>query len=167
MGSPEKSVNAPAADKSILGSMPDPMRPYFVDVVFVMLLITVMYAYLRLIIFKPLSALMEQRAREIAEGQTTQESVQKKIEAQQQDYQQRLQALRAQAFQHKKQLTTAAQDERALLMGRAKTEAQDFKTKALQTIQKESDQARKSLESDVDSLADMMVKQLLADGSTR
>jgi len=73
------STNFMGSPSEILASMPDPMRPYLLQIVFVMVLVTIMYIYLRLVFFKPLTQMMSNRSAEIQKGFNTKQIAAQKI----------------------------------------------------------------------------------------
>jgi len=159
------SIDFRMGPAEILASMPDPMRPYLGQIIFVMALVTVMYLYLRLIFFKPLTQMMSDRAAEIQKGSDTKQIAAQQIAGEQKKYQEQMKALRAKAFERKKELTSLAVSEKNQLIEQAHREVTLLRSQARKALEEASVQARKSLEADIQGIADAMVQQILPKGN--
>lgn len=158
-------TNVMGSPSEILASMPDPMRPYLLQIVFVMVLVTIMYIYLRLVFFKPLTQMMSNRSAEIQKGFDTKQIAAQKIANEQKKYQEQMKALRAKAFDRKKELSSLANLEKNQLIEQAQREVALLRSQARKTIEQSSSEARKSLDGEIQSLADAMVRQILPKGT--
>lgn len=147
--------------KQILAGMPDPMRPDLVALPFVIVLIIVLFLYLKAVFFKPLTALMDQREKDMNAGSDTKAAAAAAVEARQGEYNARLKDLRAQAFARKKALAEAAAKERAALLEEARTKASGHRELALESLRAQQARAKADLTAQVDALADSMVQHLL------
>ncbi len=154
------SALAPA-EKGLLASLPDPMRPDVVALPFVIVLIIVLFLYLKAVFFKPLTALMDQRETDMNAGSDTKAAAAAAVEARQGEYNARLKDLRAQAFARKKALADAAAKERAALLEEARTKASGHRELALESLRTQQAKAKADLTAQVDALADSMVQHLL------
>ncbi len=149
----------------ILASMPDPMRPYLYQIIFVMVLVTIMYFYLSLFFFKPLTQMMSDRTAEIQKGSDTKQIAAQQIASEQKKYQEQMKFLRAKAFERKKELTTLAISEKVQLLEQAQREVSLLRGQAQKVLEKASAEARESLKSDIHVIADAMVKRILLKGN--
>ncbi len=157
LGSPEG--DSPVA--RILAQMPDPMRPDPVALGFVIVLLVVLYIYLRVVFFKPITKLMEDRDRDLNAGGDAKAQAAAILESRQKDYQSRLKDLRAQAFDKRKALADAASKEKQQLLDKARASSQAEREAALESLKAQQVEARQSLLSQVDALAETMAQSLL------
>ncbi len=149
----------------ILASMPDPMRPYLFQILFVMALVTVMYIYLRFVFFKPLTQMMSKRASEIHQGSNTKQMAAQQVAAEEKKYQEQMKSLRTKAFERKKELSSLAVQEKKQLIDQAQREVALLRAQAQKKLEDASIQARKSLEKDIQDIAEAMVQQILPKGN--
>lgn len=149
------------AEKSLLASLPDPMRPDLPALGFVIVLIILLFFYLRSVFFNPITSLMNQREKDMNAGSDAKAAAAAAIEARQADYSARLKELRAQAFAHKKALSEAAAQEKQALLAEARTKATGHRELALDSLRTQQAQAKSDLTAQVDALSDSMVQHLL------
>ena len=147
--------------KQILAGMPDPMRPDWQALVFVIVLLIILFLYLKAVFFKPLTALMDQREKDMNAGSDTKAAAAAAVEARQGEYNARLKDLRAQAFARKKALADAAAKERTALLEEARTKASGHRELALESLRAQQAKAKADLTAQVDALAESMVQHLL------
>lgn len=145
----------------ILAQMPDPMRPDLPALLFVIVLLVVLYFYLRAVFFKPITRLMDDRDRDLAAGGDAKAQAAAQLEARQKDYQARLKDLRAQAFERRKALAEAAGREKQQLLDEARGRAQAERLVAVASLKAQQAEARQSLLAQVDALAESMTQTLL------
>ncbi|MBI1753110.1 MAG: ATP synthase F0 subunit B [Acidobacteria bacterium] len=145
----------------ILAQMPDPMRPDLPAILFVIVLLVVLYLYLRVVFFKPITKVMEDRDRDLNAGGDAKAQAAALLEARQKDYQSRLKELRAQAFEARKKLADAAGKEKQCLLDEARAKALAERQAAVESLQAQQTAAKQSLLSQVDALAESMVQTLL------
>lgn len=145
----------------ILAQMPDPMRPDLPALLFVIVLLVVLYIYLRVVFFKPITKLMEDRDRDLDAGGDAKAQFAEQLEAGQRDYQNRLKELRAQAFEARKALAEAAGKEKHRLLDEARAKAQAEQQAALASLKAQQDEAKQNLLAQVDALAESMAQTLL------
>lgn len=145
----------------ILAQMPDPMRPDLPAILFVIVLLIVLYLYLRVVFFKPITQVMEDRDRDLNAGGDAKAQAAAQLEARQKDYQSRLKELRAQAFEARKKLADAAGREKQGLLDEARTKAQAERQTAVESLKAQQATAKQSLLAQVDALAESMAQTLL------
>jgi F-type H+-transporting ATPase subunit b len=145
----------------ILAQMPDPMRPDLPALLFVIVLLVVLYLYLRVVFFKPITKVMEDRDRDLDAGGDAKAQAVEKLEASQRDYQNRLKELRAQAFEARKALAEAAGKEKYRLLDEARAKAQAEQREALASLKAQQNEAKQNLLAQVDVLAESMAQTLL------
>ncbi len=145
----------------ILAQMPDPMRPDLPALLFVIVLLIVLYLYLRVVFFQPITKVMEDRERDLHAGGDAKAQAAALLEARQKDYQSRLKDLRAQAFERRKALSDAAGKEKQRLLDEARTKAQAERQAAVASLKAQQVTAKQSLLAQVDALAESMALSLL------
>ena len=145
----------------ILAQMPDPMRPELPVLLFVMVLVVVLYGYLRVVLFQPITKVMEDRERDLNAGGETKAQAAAMLDARQKDYQARLKELRAKAFEARKALADAAGMEKQLLLDTARAKALAERQAAMTSLKAQQAQAKQSLLAQVDALAESMAQTLL------
>ncbi len=145
----------------ILAQMPDPMRPDLPALLFVIVLLIVLYLYMRVVFFKPITKVMEDRDRDLNAGSDAKAQAAAKLESRQKDYQARLKELRAQAFEARKALADAAGKEKNRLLDAARTKAQAERQAAVESLKAQQAEAKQSLLAQVDALAESMAQTLL------
>lgn len=146
---------------SFLDALPDPMKLNPWEIGFVVLLIALLYCFLKASFFKPLIQLVDTRDGDIAAGAALKSEVAAAMEARQADYNTQLRELRAKAFEQRKALARAAAEERQNLVDAARSQAAVQRAEALETLAAQREGARASLLAQVDALSDAMVQQLL------
>lgn len=164
LGLAQLTLHAPAGDgpvARILGQMPDPMRPDLPSLAFVIVLLVVLYAYLRSVFFAPITKVMEDRDKALGAGGGAKAEAAALVEARQKDYQDRLKDLRAKAFDRRKALADAAGKERQRLLDEARTQALADRQAALESLRAQQTEARQRLLGEVDALAETMAASLL------
>ena len=144
-----------------LESLPDPMRPTWQEVVFVLVLVTVLYLVLRSVFFKPLTGLMAQRELDMEAGTRAKAEAAAQVELRQGDYSTRLKELRAKAFARKKELADAVAREKSDVLDQARSSAQVQRRSAAESLAAERERAKAALVAQVDALAESMVQHLL------
>ena len=145
----------------ILAQMPDPMRPDLPALLFVIVLLVVLYVYLRVVFFKPITKLMEDRDRDLDSGGDAKAQAVAQLDARQKDYEARLKELRAQAFEARKALADAATREKQRLLEEARAKAQAERQAAVASLKAQQAAAKQSLLTQVDALAESMAQTLL------
>ncbi|MBK7293947.1 MAG: ATP synthase F0 subunit B [Geothrix sp.] len=145
----------------ILAQMPDPMRPDLPALLFVIVLLVVLYFYLRVVFFQPITKVMEDRDRDLNAGGDAKAQAAAALEARQKDYQSRLKELRAQAFERRKALSDAAGKEKQRLLDEARAKAQAERQAAVESLKAQQAAAKQNLLAQVDALAESMAQTLL------
>lgn len=145
----------------ILAQMPDPMRPDLPALLFVIVLLIVLYTYLRVVFFKPITKVMADRDRDLNAGSDAKAQATAALEARQKDYQSRLKELRAKAFERRKALADAAGKEKQQLLDAARAQAQTEREAAVTSLKAQQVDAKQSLLAQVDALAEAMALTLL------
>ena len=152
---------AGAEGGGFLEALPDPMRPTWPEVVFVLVLVTVLYAILRSGFFHPITRLMEQRERDMAAGVRAKGEAAVLIEQRQADYAARLKDLRARAFARRKELSDAVTREKNGILDEARAAAQAQRRQSAESLAAAGERARADLMAQVDLLAESMAQHLL------
>jgi F-type H+-transporting ATPase subunit b len=145
----------------ILAQMPDPMRPDLPALLFVIALLVVLYLYLRVVFFQPITKVMTDRDRDLNAGGDAKAQAAALLDARQKDYQARLKELRAQAFERRKALSDAAGREKQHLLDEARTKAQAERLAAVESLKAQQATAKQGLLAQVDALAESMAQTLL------
>ena len=145
----------------ILAQMPDPMRPDLPALLFVIVLLVVLYLYLRVMFFQPITKVMADRDRDLNAGGDAKAQAASQLEARQKDYQARLKELRAKAFERRKALAEAAGKEKQRLLDEARAKAQTARLAAVESLKAQQAAAKQSLLAQVDALAESMAQTLL------
>ncbi|GLH72916.1 hypothetical protein GETHLI_14180 [Geothrix limicola] len=145
----------------ILAQMPDPMRPDLPAILFVIVLLIVLYVYLRVVFFQPITKVMADRDRDLSAGGDAKAQAAAQLEARQKDYQSRLKELRAKAFDARKALADAAGKEKQHLLDEARTKAQAERQTAVESLKTQQAEAKQNLLAQVDALAESMAQTLL------
>ena len=145
----------------LLKSLPDPMRPYPGQILFVIVLVAVLTLVLRASFFNPVMQVVDDRERQLAAGSDTKAQAAALVESKQKDYEARLKDLRAQAAAHRKSLAEAAAKERQSAVDAARAQATAQRQEALAKLATQREAAKADLVAQVDALADGMVQHLL------
>lgn len=151
--------DSPAA--RILAQMPDPMRPDLPAILFVIVLLVVLYLYLRVVFFKPITKVMADRDRDLNAGGDAKAQAAAALDARQKDYQGRLKELRAKAFETRKALADAAGKEKQRMLDEARVKAQAERQAAVDSLRTQQAAAKQNLLAQVDALAESMAQTLL------
>ena len=149
------------APKGFLETLPDPMRPDLPALLFVMVLITLLFFFLKYVFFKPIIKVMDDRDEAIQSGASRRAEAGALVEARQAAYGAQLKELRAKAFEHRKALAGAAAREKQVLVDQARAEAAAHLAQALEGLRAGRDAAKADLLAQVDALSESMVSHLL------
>lgn len=145
----------------ILAQMPDPMRPDLPALSFVIVLLVVLYLYLKVVFFTPITKVMEDRERDLNAGGDAKAQAATLLESRQKDYQARLKELRAKAFERRKALAEAAGKEKQRVLDEARAKALAERKTAVESLKEQQAAARQNLLAQVDALAESMAQTLL------
>jgi F-type H+-transporting ATPase subunit b len=121
----------------------------------------VIYLYLRVVFFKPITQVMDDRERDLNAGGDAKAQAAAQVDARQKDYQGRLKDLRAQAFARRKALADAAGKAKPQLLDEARTKAQAERLAAVASLKVQQAEARQNLLAQVDALSESMAQTLL------
>lgn len=144
-----------------MDSLPDPMKLEPKVLLFVIVLLILLFVFLKYVLFKPLTKLMDDREASIRAGGDTKAQAASQIEARQADYAAKLRALRGQAFERRKALASAATLEKRQLVTQARRKATDQIGAALSELKAGQEAAKVDLLTQVDALSESMVQHLL------
>ncbi len=144
-----------------MDSLPDPMKIQLPVVVFVIALLALLFFFLKVVLFRPLTRVMDDRDEAIRVGGATKAEAAAQIEARQADYSARLKELRGKAFEHRKSLAAAVATERQDILDKARQEAAGLRDQALATLKVEQSSAEAQLRAQVETLSESMVQHLL------
>ncbi len=147
--------------QSFLDQLPDPMRPTPFEIGFVIVLVSLLYFYLRSVFFKPFVGMMDKREADMEAGTEAKAQAALAIEQRQADYAAQLRDLRNQAFARKKELADAAAKEKGELLIAARARAQGSRKEASDALALQTGKAKRDLEAQVDALSESMVRHLL------
>lgn len=145
----------------ILAQMPDPMRPDLPALLFVIVLLVVLYIYLKAVFFKPITQVMDDRERDLSAGGEAKAEAAAQLEARQKDYQGRLKDLRAQAFERRKALADAAGRDKQQMLEDARAKALAERQAAVAALKAQQTEAKQNLLAQVDALSETMAQTLL------
>lgn len=145
----------------ILAQMPDPMRPDLPALLFVIVLLVVLYIYLKAVFFKPITQVMDDRERDLSAGGEAKAEAAAQLEARQKDYQGRLKDLRAQAFERRKALADAAGRDKQQMLEEARAKALAERQAAVAALKAQQTEAKQNLLAQVDALSETMAQTLL------
>jgi len=146
---------------SFLDTLPDPMKLQPGTLGFVILVLILLFVFLKYVLFKPLTGLMDDRESAIKAGSDTKAQAASQIEARQADYAAQLRALRGQAFERRKALATAATAEKQQLIEEARRAATLQRNTALAELKAGQEAAKTDLLVQVDALSEAMAQHLL------
>ncbi|MBL0312844.1 MAG: ATP synthase F0 subunit B [Holophagaceae bacterium] len=147
--------------KGFIESLPAPMQINWRELLVVMLLVTLLYFFLKASFFKPMIAVMDQREQDMNAGSEAKALAMAMIEQRQAEYQSKLRDLRAQAFSHRKILAEAASKEKQALLDQTRTQAQAQREVSLAQLKSQAEAASGELMAQVDVLAESMAQNLL------
>jgi F-type H+-transporting ATPase subunit b len=149
------------SEASFMDSLPDPMKLQLPVVAFVVVLLILLFVFLKFMLFKPLTKVMDDREHTIRTGSTTKTEAAAQIEARQADYAARLKDLRGQAFEHRKALAAAVSMEKQGILDAARKTTFEQRTQALADLKVEQKAAEADLRAQVEALSESMVQHLL------
>jgi F-type H+-transporting ATPase subunit b len=149
------------APKGFMDTLPDPMKLDAGTLIFVMVLVTCLFLFMKQVFFKPLVRVMDAREAEIQSGAAKRAEAATLVEERQADYAARLRELRAKAFEHRKALASAAGREKEALLEQARKQAGEVRDAALAQLGTAQAAAKAELLTQVEALSDSMVQHLL------
>lgn len=149
------------ASKGFMDTLPDPMKLDAGTLIFVMVLVTCLFLFMKQVFFKPLVRVMDDREAEIQSGAAKRAEATALVEERQADYAARLRELRGKAFEHRKALATAAGREKEALLEQARKQAGEVRAAALAQLGTAQEAAKAELLTQVEALSESMVQHLL------
>ena len=149
------------APKGFMDGLPDPMKLDAGTLLFVMVLVTCLYVFMKVVFFRPLVQLMDDREAAIRSGAARRAEAAALVESRQADYAARLRDLRARAFEHRKALAAAAGRDKQALLDQARREASERRAAALSELKAAQEAAKAELLTQVEALSESMVRHLL------
>jgi F-type H+-transporting ATPase subunit b len=149
------------APKNFMDSLPDPMKLQLPVVAFVIVLLILMFLFLKFVLFKPLTKVMDDRDEAIRAGSATKTEAASQIESRQAEYNARLRDLRGKAFEHRKALSVAVTAEKQTILEDARQASATQLARALGDLKTEQKAAETDLRTQVEALSESMVQHLL------
>lgn len=149
------------APKGFMDSLPDPMKLDAGTLIFVMVLVTCLFLFMKQVFFKPLVKVMDDREAAIQSGTARRAEAAALVATRQAEYDGRLRELRAKAFEHRKALAGAAMREKGLLVEQARKQSGEHRDAALAQLRTAQETAKTELLTQVEALSDSMVQHLL------
>ena len=147
--------------EKFLGQLPDPMRPYLGQLIFVIALVVALHWILKLGFYKAIIRTMAEREEALSAGSGTKAKAATLVEARQREYRDKLKDLRAQAALHRKSLADAATAEKQALVEEARAKAVGRRKAAMEALAVEMAQAKQDLVAQADQLAEAMASRLM------
>ncbi len=155
------SLGALASEGNFMDALPDPMKLDFIEVGFVIALVSALYFFLKGFFFKPLIKVMDERESTIQSGAQSKGDAAKRMTEAQAAFDLKLREMRAKSFEQRKALTQAAQAEKDALLVRSRQRAEGDRQAGLQELARQRDAAERELATGIDQLAESMTQQLL------
>ena len=149
------------ASKSFMDTLPDPMKLDAGTLIFVMVLVTCLFLFMKAVFFRPLVQVMDDREAAIQSGAAKRAEAAALVETRQAEYATRLRELRARAFEHRKALAAAALKEKEALLEQARQASGEKRGAALAQLKTAQEAAKAELLTQVEALSESMVKHLL------
>jgi F0F1-type ATP synthase membrane subunit b/b' len=147
--------------EKFLSQLPDPMRPYLWQLLFVVALVAALHWVLKLGFYQSISRTMSDREDALSAGSDTKAQAAVLVEARQREYREKLKDLRAQAASHRKALSDAATAEKQALVDEARAKAAGRRKAAMEALAAETAQAKQDLVAQADQLAEAMASRLM------
>ncbi|HEU4952717.1 MAG TPA: ATP synthase F0 subunit B [Holophagaceae bacterium] len=147
--------------QKFLSQLPDPMRPYLWQLVFVIALVVALHWVLKLGFFRQITRTMAEREAALNAGSDTKAKAAALVEARQREYRDKLKDLRSQAAAHRKSLSDAANAEKQALVDQARAKAADQRKAAMAALAAETEQAKQDLVAQADQLAETLAARLV------
>lgn len=147
--------------EKFLSQLPDPMRPYLWQLLFVVALVAALHWVLKLGFYQSISRTMSDREDALSAGSDTKAKAAVLVEARQREYREKLKDLRAQAASHRKALSDAATAEKQALVDEARAKAAGRRKAAMEALAAETAQAKQDLVAQADQLAEAMASRLM------
>jgi len=133
-------------------------QTFFIQLV----LFAVIFFILRPIYFKPFLKLFEARHKRTVEDREAAERMMAQAEAQFAEYRERISQVRADARADLEAVLAEARKEEATILSQAREEAKKITQDAAESINKQRDQLKKDLQTDVEALAQGISERLLS-----
>jgi F-type H+-transporting ATPase subunit b len=149
------------SEASFMDSLPDPMKLQLPVVAFIIILLILLFVFLKFMLFKPLIKVMDDREEAIRMGSATKTEAAAQIESRQADYAARLKELRGKAFEHRKTLSAAVSVEKQGVLDTARQTSSAQRAQALVDLKAEQKAAEAELRTQVEALSESMVQHLL------
>lgn len=144
-----------------MDAMPDPMKLDLIQVAFVMAVLSILYFFLKGHLFKPLVGLMDERDADIQAGAMSRMEASRQVEQSQLAFDQRLREMNAEAFEHRRTLTEAANREKEALLEKTRLEAGRERKVAVDAIRSQAEKAEFELKLQIDRMSEQLAQHLL------
>ena len=146
---------------AFLSRLPDPMRPYLGQLIFVVVLVVALHWILKLGFYRSITRAMSEREAALSAGSDAKAKAAVLVEARQREYREKLKDLRARAAAHRKSLADAATAEKQAIVGEARAKATGRRKAAMDALAADSVQAKQDLVAQADQLAEAMAVRLM------
>ena len=147
--------------QKFLDQLPDPMRPYLWQLIFVVALVVALHWILKVGFYQSITGVMADREAALNAGSDTKVLAATLIEARQREYREKLKELRTEAASHRKVLSDAAMAEKQAFVSEARARASARRKTAMETLAADSQQAKQDLVAQADQLAEIMATRLM------
>lgn len=154
-------ASAAASSGNFMDHLPDSMKLDLGTIVFVMVLVTVLFIFMKYVCFKPIVKVIDDRAEAIKCGVVKLAEAKALIEQHQSDYAARLHELRMKANEHRKALSVATAQTKKELLDKARIEANEHRVAAISELDVAKEAAKVELLVQVEALSEFMVQHLI------
>jgi len=144
-----------------MDNLPDIMKLDFGTIFFVVLLVSLLFLFMKYVCFKPIMKVIDDREAYIMCGAATLSEVVKLVEQRQAEYEISLRELRIKALEHRKALSMTASNTKQNLLDQAHEDSQRQLKAAIIELDIFKEGAKTELVTHVDALSDLLVKNLI------
>lgn len=146
---------------SFMDNLPDTMKLDFGTVVFVMLLVTLLFFFMKYVCFKPIVKVMDEREAAIMDGAAKLSEAIALVEQRQSEYASSLRELRIKALEHRKALFVATNLTKQNLLDEARQDSQKQLEAAIMELNTFKAAAKAELATHIDALSESLIKNLI------
>jgi F-type H+-transporting ATPase subunit b len=146
---------------SFMDNLPDTMKLDLGTVVFVMLLVTILFFFMKYVCFKPIIKIIDEREAAIKDGAVKLSKAVELVEQRQVEYSTRLRELRVKALEHRKVLSIATICTKQNLLDQARQDSQKQLEAAMMELNIFKAAARAELMTHVDALSESLIQSLI------
>lgn len=146
---------------SFMDNLPDTMKLDLYTLIFVILLVTLLFFFMKYVCFKPIMKIVDEREAAIRDGAVKLAEAIALVEQRQNDYSSSLRKLRVKAIEYRKELSIATASTKKDLLDQARRDSQKQLEGAIAELNILKESSKAELMTHVDTLSESLIQHLI------